>query len=89
MLAHLAGQPFSVRYEEPEGELSMRDVDGIEAFMPIRLTQVDTLGYDPAHVRLPSDSVSTSSFSDLTCDSEQWWVSTVCLRILWDQMSLC
>jgi len=23
--------------------------------MPIRLTQVGALGYDPAHVRLPSD----------------------------------
>ena len=64
--------------------------DSIEdAIMPIRLTQVDTLGYDPAHVRLPSDSVSTSSFSDLTGDSGQWWVSTVCLRIPCDQMSLC
>ena len=25
--------------------------------MPIRLTQVGTLGYDPAHVRLPLDYV--------------------------------
>jgi len=25
--------------------------------MPIRLTQVGALGYDPAHVILPSDSV--------------------------------
>jgi len=28
--------------------------------MPIRLTQVDSLGYDPAYVRLPSDSVGIS-----------------------------
>ena len=25
--------------------------------MPIRLTQVGALGYDPVHVRLPSDSI--------------------------------
>ncbi len=25
--------------------------------MPIRLAQADTLGYDPTHVRLPSDSL--------------------------------
>jgi len=29
--------------------------------MPIRLTQVGALGYDPAHVRLPPDSVGVSA----------------------------
>jgi len=29
--------------------------------MPIRLTQVETLGYDPVHVRLPSDSFGVSA----------------------------
>jgi len=29
--------------------------------MPIRLTQVETLGYDPAHVRLPSNSFGVSA----------------------------
>ena len=33
----------------------------IEGTMPIRLTQVETLGYDLAHVRLPSDSVGGSA----------------------------
>jgi len=32
-----------------------------EYIMPIRLTQVETLGYDPAHVRLPSDSFGVSA----------------------------
>jgi len=27
----------------------------MDSTMPIRLTQVGALGYDPAHVRLPSD----------------------------------
>jgi hypothetical protein len=30
-------------------------------FMPIRLTQVGALGYDPAHVKLPSDSIAISA----------------------------
>ena len=29
--------------------------------LPIRLAQADTLGYDPTHVRLPSDSVGVSA----------------------------
>ena len=32
-----------------------------EIRMPIRLTQVGALGYDPAHVRLPPDSVGVSA----------------------------
>jgi len=35
--------------------------DDLVLTMPIRLTQVDTLGYDPAYVRLPSDSVGVSA----------------------------
>lgn len=33
----------------------------IEKTMPIRLTQVGSLGYDPAHVRFPLDSVGVSA----------------------------
>jgi len=36
-------------------------VAGIECTMPIRLTQVGVLGYDPTHVRLPPDSVRVSA----------------------------
>ena len=32
-----------------------------EQSMPIRLTQVGVLGYDPTHVRLPPDSVRVSA----------------------------
>jgi putative DNA methylase len=34
---------------------------GIVYSMPIRLTQVGTLGYDPAHVKLPPNSVGVSA----------------------------
>ena len=34
---------------------------GIESTMPIRLTQVGALRYDPGHVRLPSDPFGISA----------------------------
>jgi len=38
-----------------------RKLHGAEYTMPIRLTQVGVLGYDPTHVRLPPDSVRVSA----------------------------
>jgi len=40
------------------GEITLKLIKGT---MPIRLTQVETLGYDPVHVRLPSDSFGVSA----------------------------
>ena len=37
------------------------DPENIEETMPIRLAQVVALGYDPAHVKLPSESVGVSA----------------------------
>jgi len=47
------GRPNAPDYEILEYARS----NGYVVFMPIRLTQVGTLGYDPAHVRLPLDYV--------------------------------
>ena len=40
---------------------SYAKISYINLNMPIRLIQVDALGCDPAHVRLPSDSVAVSA----------------------------
>ena len=47
--------------ELAQGKMDLCMTSPVVYSMPIRLTQVETLGYDPAHVRLPSDSFGVSA----------------------------
>ena len=72
--------------------------------MPIRLAQVVALGYDPAHVRLPSDYVGVQHLFpyEMACASHlehiRWTLRVFecpsCGQVcnpstLWNQMNLC
>ena len=52
---------FKLKIKAGKNDLNDTQWQAIQDSMPIRLAQVDTLGYDGGHVRLPSDSVGIST----------------------------